>query len=114
MEKKTIFLELPSEMIDKIDRQNVVGDRSLFISDLLDKQLQQAVSGMDVTTELKTRMDESVGINGAPGEINLMNCKGMSLGKFNVDTIDGFNQLAEKICEISNDPVVRMRARRLR
>ena len=114
MEKKTIFLELPSEMIDKIDRQNVTGDRSLFISDLLNKQLEQAVSEMDVTTELKTRMDESLGIEGAPGEINLTNNKGMSLGKFNINTIEGFNQLAEKICEISDDPIVRMRARRLR
>ena len=114
MEKRTIFLELPSEMIDKIDRQNVTGDRSIFISDLLNKQLQQVVSEMDLTTELKTRMDESSGVSGVPGEINLLNNKGISLGKFNINTVEGFNQLAEIVCELSNDPIVRMKARRLR
>ena len=46
MEKKTIFLELPAEMIDNIDRQNTIGDRSLFISDLLQKQLEQELAAV--------------------------------------------------------------------
>ncbi len=35
MEKKIIFLELPIETIGKIDDQNKVGTRSVFISDLI-------------------------------------------------------------------------------
>ena len=39
MEKRTIFLELSTEIIDKIDQRNKLGDRSLFVSSLLEKQL---------------------------------------------------------------------------
>jgi len=53
MEKKTIFLELPVEMVDKIDKQNMLGDRSIFISDLIGRQLQRdTISTMDVSSEL--------------------------------------------------------------
>ena len=114
MEKKTVFLELPAEMIDKIDRQNVMGDRSAFISDLLEKQLQDSITNMDASTELMSRMDETADSMGVSGEIGLINSKGVSLGKFNINTIEGFEHLAEKICELSNDPIVRMQARRLR
>jgi len=48
------------------------------------------------------------------GEINLVNSQGMSLGKFNIDTEDGFENLAAKICEISDDLIVRMNVRRWR
>ena len=55
MEKRTIFLELSSEIIDRIDQSNNLGDRSLFVSNLLEKQLQQDSMGLDVSTELTTR-----------------------------------------------------------
>ncbi|GAF69283.1 unnamed protein product, partial [marine sediment metagenome] len=55
MEKKIIFLELSTDIIEKIDDQNKIGTRSIFISDLLEKQLTQ-VSRMDATTEISTSM----------------------------------------------------------
>lgn len=115
MEKKTIFLELPAEMVDKIDRENVMGDRSVFISDLIDRQLQLGdISRMDVSTDLTTRMEETRGSMGVSGEISLTNSSGASIDKFNINTIEGFERLADKISEISDDPIVRMRARRWR
>jgi len=116
MEKKTIFLELPSEMVDKIDKENMMGDRSVFISDLLEKQLQQSVSRMEMgaSTELMTRMEETRDPVGLSGEIGLVNSRGASLGNFNINTVEGFERLAEKISEMSDDPIVRMRARRWR
>jgi len=115
MEKKTIFLELPAEMVEKIDRENVMGDRSVFISDLINKQLQnEEVSTMDISTELTTRMRELRDPMGVSGEIGLVNNRGVSIGKFNINTVEGFERLAEKISEISEDPIVRMRVRRWR
>jgi len=116
MEKKTIFLELPTEVVDRIDRKNMMGDRSLFITDLLEKQLQPDISRMALhpNTELTTRMEETRDVMGISGEIGLTNSQGLSLGKFNINTVEGFEQLADKISEISDDPIVRMRARRWR
>ena len=114
MEKKTIFLELPAEMIDEIDTQNTMGDRSLFISDLLQKQLEQGVSTMDASTELRTSIDEIIELVGVSGEIVLVNSRGIQLGKFNINTVEGFEELSRKICELSDDPIVRMRAQRWR
>jgi len=114
MEKKTIFLELPAEMVDRIDRENVMGDRSAFISNLLERQLQDSVTTMDASTELLSRMEEIKEPLGLSGEINLLNNRGQNLGKFNINTVEGFEKLAQKICDISDDPIVRMRARRLR
>ena len=114
MDKKTIFLELPSEMVDKIDQQNVLGDRSTFISDLLNKQLDTGISNMDVSTELTSHMQKPAESFSPPGEIKLLNNKGAPIGNFNINTLEGFESLAEKICELSDDPVVRMKARRWR
>jgi len=112
MEKKIIFLELPNETIEKIDDQNKVGTRSVFISDLIEKQLTQ-VSKMNVSTEIPTSMQ--AGELGQPkGEINLVNNQGSSIGKFDINTVEGFENLVEKICEISDDPIIRMKARRWR
>ena len=112
MEKKIIFLELSTDVIEKIDDQNKIGTRSIFISDLLEKQLTQ-VSRMDVTTDVPTSMHAGE-LGEVTGEINLVNSQGMSLGKFDINTSEGFESLADKICEISNDPIVRMKARRWR
>ena len=116
MEKKTIFLELPTEIVERIDRENMVGDRSTFISDLLEKQLQHNLSRMEMgaATELTTRMEATRDPMGVSGEIGLTNNSGLSLGKFNINTVEGFERLADKISEISDDPIVRMRARRWR
>ena len=114
MERKTIFLDLSSEMVDRIDRQNDLGDRSNFISNLLDKQLQRNVDSMGVSTELTTIMGETGGLLGVSGELNLINSSGFSLGKFDINTPDGFEHLVEKIGELSEDTAVQMRARNLR
>ena len=114
MENKTIILNLSSELIDKIDRLNTTGDRSSFISNLLEEQLKTPVdNGMDASTELTTKMSESGGLFGVTGEINLINSNGVSLGKFDIDTLEGFEDLTKKIQEISNDPAVQIRARSL-
>ena len=112
MEKRTIFLELPSEMIEKIDRNNTLGDRSLFVSGLLEKQLQQDFNKMDVSTELTARMDQSGGHLGNSGELGLFGHEGDSIRKFNINSVEGFEELATVISELSDDPMVRMRARR--
>jgi len=41
MEKKTILLEISVELIDKIDRLNTMGDRSEFITHLLNEQIEK-------------------------------------------------------------------------
>jgi len=116
MEKKTIFLELPIEIVERIDRENILGDRSTFVSDLLEKQLQHNLSRMEMgaATELTTRMETTRDHMGVSGEIGLTNSSGLSLGKFNINTVEGFESLADKISEMSDDPIVRMRARRWR
>jgi hypothetical protein len=47
-------------------------------------------------------------------KINLVKSKGVSQGRFDINTISGFDDLTEKICTISDDPIVRMKARRTR
>lgn len=111
MDKKIIFLELPLEMIEKIDAQNIQGSRSNFISELLEKQLHSQVSEMHASTEIPTSMQTGE-LKEVPGEINLITSKGDTLGKFNINTVEGFESLAEKIYELSNDPIVRMKTRR--
>ena len=112
MEKKIVFLELPVETIEKIDDQNKVGTRSVFISDLLEKKLTQ-VSEIDVSTEIPTSMQAGE-LGQITGEISLVNSQGMSIGKFDINTEEGFENLAARICEISDDPIVRMKTRRWR
>jgi len=112
MEKKIIFLELPNETIEKIDDQNNVGTRSVFISDLIEKQLTQ-VNKMDISTEIPTSMQAGK-LGQLTGEIGLVNNQGMSIGKFDINTVEGFENLATKICEISDDPIVQMKAHRWR
>ena len=115
MEKKTVFLELSSELINKIDNLNDLGDRSIFITNLLEKQIQRQENTHDIrpATELTTRMEEMGGAIGASGEINLVKSDGLSLGTFNINTIEGFEDLTKKIQEVSEDPMVRIKARRL-
>ena len=114
MEKKTAFLELPSEMIDRFDQQDNLGDRSSVISDLLDKQLQRNVDNLGVSTDLTNMMGDTGEFLGSSGELNPINNKGSSLGNFDVDIPDRFEHIVEKICGISTDHIVRVRSRNWR
>ena len=103
-------IKLPSELIDKIDQLNKMDDRSTFIKQLLEEQLQSLHSdSMDETTEIITTMSQDPSSN--TGEIDLVNSNGVSLGKFDIDTLEGFEDLAKKIQEASRDPAVQIRAR---
>ena len=113
MEKKIVFLELPANIVEKIDEQNTIGSRSLFISELLEKQLHTPLSEMHAAPEISSSMHAGE-LASKSGEISLVNSKGVAFGKFDINTVQGFESLAEKICEISNDPIVRMKARQLR
>jgi len=116
MHKKTILLELPAEIVDKIDQQNIAEDRSTFISNLLGNQLKTEVSLMnpaDSTSELRSRMKEERGDVPFSGELKLTTSLGKPIGNFNINTVEGFNQMAETIAKLSDDPVVRMKARKM-
>jgi hypothetical protein len=111
MLKKTVFLELPCELLDKIDRTNILGDRSAFVTEMLEKQLEQdTTKGIDASTEFTTTMSESKSTLGVTGEIDIINRDGVSLGRFNINTLEGFEDLARKIREVSEDPLVRTKA----
>lgn len=114
MEKKTILLELPCELIEKIDRLNTLGDRSTFITKLLEEQIQkqETPSLKPDTTKPFTQTPESDQTIGIAGEISLVKSNGVSLGTFNINTVEGFEKLAKKIQEVSEDPIVRIKARR--
>ncbi len=112
MEKKTVFLELPCELIEQIDKINNTGDRSSFITTLLEKQVRKATTKeTDTTQSLKTTMhtDQTTGFS---AEIGVTDNNGTLLGNFDLNTVEGFEKLAKKIEEVSEDPVVRIRARR--
>ncbi len=111
MEKKTAFLEIPSEMMDRFDQQNNLDDRSTFISDLLDKQLQRNVDDLGVSTDLTNMMGDTGEFLGSSGELNLINSKGSSLGNFDINIPDRFEHIVEKISEISMDHIFQMSSR---
>lgn len=116
MHKKTILLELPAEIVDKIDQQNMTGDRSTFISNLLDNQLETDISLMDVMgeqSELRSRMKEDTADIPFSGELRLTAAQGKHMGNFNINTVEGFTQMAETIARLSDDPIVRMKARKI-
>jgi hypothetical protein len=48
----------------------------------------------------------------ASGEINLVTSNGESLGKFDINTLSGFEELAIKLREVSEHPVVQLRVER--
>ena len=117
MHKKTILVELPAEMVDRLDRENINNDRSSFISNLLDDKLKQQTSmmqSMDASTEISSRLQNQPMSTDFTGEIKLANNRGMSLGTFNINTVDGFEELSRTIGSLSEDPIVRMRVRKWR
>jgi len=111
MEKRIIFLELPLAIVEKIDEKNLMGDRSVFISDLLKKQLQHEFSKMKINEEIPV-IKEIKSVEGKSSDVRLVDNKGLTLGTFDINTVDGFQELAKKIHELSKDPIVRMRVRR--
>ena len=116
MHKKTILLELPAEIVDKIDQQNMTGDRSTFISHLLNNQFKtdfSLMNEMDSATELSSKMNDNIGSVPFSGELKLITSNGQVVGDFNINTVEGFDQMAEKIARMSEDPIVRMKARKI-
>ena len=111
MQKKKIILELSCELIEEIDRLNTIGDRSDFVSYLLEEKLKSKISGNpEIKDEFLTRMGKNQDIIKISGEIDLVDSKGISLGKFDIDTLEGFEELTRKVQEISKDPAVQIRA----
>jgi len=116
MHKKTILLELPAEIVDKIDQQNMTGDRSTFISHLLDNQFKtdfSLMNEMDGATELSSKMKDDMGAVPFSGELKLTTSNGQLIGNFDINTVEGFDQMTEKIAAMSEDPIVRMKARKI-
>lgn len=112
MKKKIIFLELPTNISDRIDEQNMIGSRSIFITELLEKQVHSSGTEMHATSETLSSM-HSGELDKNSGEFSLVTSKGVSLGKFDINTVTGFEELTEKICSLSKDPIVRMKAHRM-
>jgi hypothetical protein len=108
------FLKLPTSVIDEIDALNTTGSRSAFMSELIENQLRVRMDELKASPEIHTMMHAKEETSGVPGEISLVDSRGVSLGRFNVNTVEGFERLADKIREISDDPIVRMKARRWR
>jgi flagellar motility protein MotE (MotC chaperone) len=113
MEKKTIFLQLPADIVDEIDRQNIMGDRSEFILNLLRKQLKKKQKDIAETDEFISKMESKPSYFGISNEIKIFNQKVNNLGSFNINTVEGLKKLAETIDKISDDPLVKLRAKRL-
>lgn len=109
MEKKTVFLELPADIVDEIDRLNIMGDRSVFISDLLRKQLLNKEETIKGSYDFLSKIEDSS--MSFSSEINIFNKSGINIGSYDINTVEGFEDLTKKISEITNDPHVRMRAK---
>lgn len=107
MEKKTIFIEISDELIEKIDRLDPFNDRSFFISNLLEEKLNEIES----IKKFPTNMDFKSSPFEISNEIALFDCKGSILGKFDINSLEGFEALNKKIQEISEDPAVKIRSR---
>jgi hypothetical protein len=112
MDKKTIILELPSEIINQIDKENNLGDRSVFISDLLNTQLK--VEGKMIISSNELKESESLKNNeksnsNADGKLTILNNHGDQIGVFNINNIQEFESLAKTIELISNNPKVKIR-----
>ena len=111
MEKKTIVLELSSELIDKIDRLNKLGDRSVFITNLLEEQINSKDNEyVETKDNLFTMMKQSNKSSISSRKLSLITSDGVLIGKFDIDTLEGFEDLTKKIQEISKDPAVQIRA----
>ena len=113
MDKRTIYLELPFEIIDRIDILNFFGDRSKFIADLISNSLERYPDDSDFSVKVKDNHvdDESLMVDS--GEVDIINYKGLSIGRFNINTLNGFDYLVDKIAEVSENDLVKTKAKNL-
>jgi metal-responsive CopG/Arc/MetJ family transcriptional regulator len=59
MEKRTILVEISAELIDKIDQLNTMGDRSEFISHLLNEQIERSDDNkLDISLPKTNKINE--------------------------------------------------------
>ena len=108
MDKKTIYLELPCEVIEKIDDKNISGDRSVFITELLKKQLNENFNDLDYTTFCIKEENKSYdNIEKKSGIVKIFTSDDGSIGSYDIDTIEGFESLINKIADISMHPIVK-------
>jgi hypothetical protein len=107
MEKKTILINISNELIDRIDRLDPVSDRSFFISNLLEEKLDEIESTKKITPNMNLKSSAF----DLSSEVGLVDCNGSILGKFNINSLEGFEALNKKIQELSEDPAVKIRSR---
>jgi hypothetical protein len=107
MEKKTILIEIPAELIERIDRLDRFHDRSTYITSLLEEKIDEIES----KEKYATIMDFKSSPFKLSSEIGLVDSNGSILGKFDINSLEGFEALNKKIEEISEDPAVKIRSR---
>lgn len=111
MQKKILFIELSPDIIEKIDEENSLGSRSAYLSDLLEKKFNQTTQKTPKPRHDGLRMHAGEIPQPATGEIELRTNQGEPLGLFNINTGRGYDELSEKIAELSENPMVQMKAR---
>jgi hypothetical protein len=112
MDKKTILLELPSEMIDRIDKENNVGDRSIFITDLLYEKLNEEskmIASSKRVVESKSLSSNWKKNTISDGILRILNDQGEEIGVFDINNIQEFELLAKTIESVSQDPRIKIR-----
>jgi hypothetical protein len=107
MEKKTILINISDELIERIDRLDPFSDRSFFISNLLDEKLDE----IEFTKNIPVNMNFKSNSLGIASEVGLVDSNGSILGKFDINSLEGFEALNKKIQELSEDPAVKIRSR---
>lgn len=109
MAKKIFFIELSTDVVQKIDEHNTMESRSAFISNILEGKFnstnQQILKNQNDTLQMYAGDLPKV-----TGEVELRTSQGLSLGQFNINTGRGFDNLSEKIAELSENPMVQMKA----
>jgi metal-responsive CopG/Arc/MetJ family transcriptional regulator len=59
MEKRTILVEISAELVDRIDRMNTMGDRSEYISHLLNEQIGKSKDEkLDISLPTSTKFKD--------------------------------------------------------
>jgi hypothetical protein len=110
MQKKILFIELSTDVLEKIDEHNNLGSRSTYVSELLEKKFNQKTNATSRPQNDTLRMHAGEILH-STGEIELRTSQGETLGQFNINTGRGYDNLSEKIAELSENPMVQMKAR---
>lgn len=111
MDKKIVFFELPNDVVHQINQIEVDGSRSDLVAEMLQRQLSADISTMNSSNIISS---EQQMIQRKPGEIQLLDHQGKPLGTFDVNSVEEFHHLAKVIGSLSDDPLVRMKARKWR